>query len=102
MTSFDPVASSDAMHSTTLPHERLSISRGPRSGLTISVALHSTALGPALGGARLWRYGSWLEAVDDSLRLAAGMTMKNAAAGLAHGGGKSVIHLPVGTTLDTA
>jgi len=102
MTSFDPVASSDAMHSTTLPHERLSITRGPRSGLTISVALHSTALGPALGGARLWRYGSWLEAVDDSLRLAAGMTMKNAAAGLAHGGGKSVIHLPVGTTLDPA
>jgi leucine dehydrogenase len=102
MTSFDPAASGDAMHSTTLPHERLSITHGPRSGLTISVALHSTALGPALGGARLWRYPSWVEAVDDSLRLAAGMTMKNAAAGLAHGGGKSVIHLPPGRTLDDA
>ncbi|MGG7507889.1 Glu/Leu/Phe/Val dehydrogenase dimerization domain-containing protein [Plantibacter sp. YIM 135249] len=100
MPSFDPSASVDAMHSPSLPHERVFITRGERSDLTISVAVHSTTLGPALGGARVWNYGSWTEAVEDSLRLAAGMTMKNAAAGLARGGGKSVVFVPAGTVLD--
>ncbi|MFZ4895514.1 Glu/Leu/Phe/Val dehydrogenase dimerization domain-containing protein [Plantibacter sp. Mn2098] len=100
MPSFDPSASLDAMHSPSLPHERLLITRGVRSDLTISIALHSTTLGPALGGARVWQYDGWMDAVEDSLRLAAGMTMKNAAAGLSLGGGKSVVFVPRGVTLD--
>lgn len=85
----------------TLPHERLLVVKGPRSGLTMSLAVHSTTLGPALGGCRLWHYDNWVEAVNDSLRLAEGMTFKNAAAGLNRGGGKTVIYLPHGTVLDT-
>lgn len=83
----------------TLPHETLHVVTGRRSGLTISIAVHSTVLGPALGGCRVWTYDSWQEAVADSLRLAEGMTLKNAAAGLNRGGGKAVIYLPRGTVL---
>jgi len=86
---------------TDLSHERLLIVKGRRSALTISVAVHSTRLGQALGGCRLWTYDNWVEAVHDSLRLAEGMTYKNAAAGLNRGGGKTVIYLPRGTQLDT-
>lgn len=85
---------------TDLPHEELLIVKGKRSGLTISIAVHSTRLGQALGGCRLWNYDNWVEAVHDSIRLAEGMTYKNAAAGLNRGGGKTVIYLPRGTTLD--
>jgi leucine dehydrogenase len=88
----------------TIPftHERVLISTGSRSGLTISVAVHSSRLGQALGGARMWQYENWTDAVADSLRLSAAMTLKNAAAGLNRGGGKSVIHLPIGTVLTDA
>jgi leucine dehydrogenase len=58
------------------------------------VALHSSALGTALGGTRLWRYPSEAEALHDALRLSRGMTYKNAMAGLDAGGGKSVILAP--------
>jgi leucine dehydrogenase len=58
------------------------------------VAVHSTALGTALGGTRLWRYASQSDALDDALRLSRGMTYKNALAGLDAGGGKSVILAP--------
>jgi leucine dehydrogenase len=58
------------------------------------VAVHSTALGRALGGTRLWRYPSEAAALDDALRLSRGMTYKNALAGLDAGGGKSVILAP--------
>jgi leucine dehydrogenase len=58
------------------------------------VAIHSTALGTALGGTRLWRYDSEADALGDALRLSRGMTYKNAMAGLAAGGGKSVILMP--------
>lgn len=87
---------------TDLPHERVLIQKGRRSGLTFSVAVHSTKLGQALGGCRLWTYDNWVEAVYDSLRLSEGMTYKNAAAGLARGGGKTVVYLPRGTQLDPA
>ncbi|NNC11762.1 amino acid dehydrogenase [Planctomonas sp. JC2975] len=83
-----------------LPHEKLLIVKGPRSGLTISIAVHSTVLGQALGGCRLWTYDDWAQAVADSLRLSEGMTYKNAAAGLNRGGGKTVVYLPRGTQLD--
>lgn len=96
-----PTAEVNAALPTEAPeHERVLITRGPRSGLTIIVAVHSTRLGQALGGARLWRYGHWTDALADALRLSQAMTMKNAAAGLARGGGKSVIAIPPGTSLD--
>ena len=72
-------------HTLPLPdltHERVEVTTGPRSGLVITVALHSSALGSALGGARLWTYPHWSDAVGDALRLSAAMTLKNAAAGL--------------------
>ena len=55
------------------------------------VAIHSTRLGPAIGGTRFWQYRNEQEAIDDLLRLARGMTYKNALAGLSLGGGKSII-----------
>src|SRR5690606_36987784 len=61
------------------------------SGLKAIIAIHDTTLGPALGGARMWTYATEEEAVIDALRLAKGMTYKNAAAGLNLGGGKTVI-----------
>lgn len=72
-------------------HEELHVVRGRRSGLRVIVAVHSTVLGPALGGARLWRYGTPGDAVADALRLSEAMTMKAAAAGLPLGGGKCVL-----------
>ncbi|MCI2957895.1 Glu/Leu/Phe/Val dehydrogenase family protein [Agromyces atrinae] len=80
-------------------HERILITTGPRSGLTIIVAVHSTRLGQALGGARMWTYAHWTDALADALRLSQAMTLKNAAAGLLRGGGKAVIRVPVGTAV---
>ena len=77
-----------------IEHEEVVVRRGRRSGLTMAVAVHSTALGPALGGVRLWRYASPEDGVRDALRLARGMTHKAAAAGLDLGGGKGVICAP--------
>ncbi len=62
-----------------------------RSSLRAIVAVHSTALGPALGGTRFWPYPNEEAALVDVLRLARGMTLKAAAAGLDLGGGKAVI-----------
>jgi leucine dehydrogenase len=60
-------------------------------GLKAIIAIHSTALGPATGGTRMWTYASEHEAAMDALRLARGMTYKYAAAGINLGGGKAVI-----------
>jgi leucine dehydrogenase len=81
-------------------HERVEVITGRRSGLVLTVALHSSVLGSALGGARLWTYPHWSDALADALRLSAAMTLKNAAAGLDAGGGKAVIGLEPGTVLD--
>lgn len=62
-----------------------------RSGLKAIIAIHDTTLGPALGGVRMWNYEDEKQALNDVLRLAKGMTYKNAAAGLNFGGGKAVI-----------
>ncbi|HEU4808733.1 MAG TPA: Glu/Leu/Phe/Val dehydrogenase dimerization domain-containing protein [Homoserinimonas sp.] len=94
-----PDTQSPALSTIPFTHERVLVTTGARSGLTISVAVHSTKLGQALGGARVWQYENWTDAVADSLRLSAAMTLKNAAAGLNRGGGKSVIYLPMGTVL---
>ncbi|MQA83403.1 MAG: leucine dehydrogenase [Streptosporangiales bacterium] len=63
----------------------------PATGLRAVIAIHSTALGPAVGGLRMWPYSSEEEAIFDALRLARGMTYKYAAAGVNLGGGKAVI-----------
>ena len=78
----------------TIDHEQVLVRRGRRSGAHAIVAVHSTVLGPALGGCRMWRYADVEEGLNDALRLAAAMTLKAAAAGLALGGGKGVICLP--------
>jgi leucine dehydrogenase len=72
-------------------HEQVVLCHDESSGYRGIVAIHSTMLGPALGGTRFWQYGSDEEAIVDALRLARGMTYKNAVAGLNLGGGKSVI-----------
>ena len=72
-------------------HEQLVICSDPSAGYRGIIAIHSTTLGPALGGTRFWKYASDEEAIVDALRLSRGMTYKNAVAGLNLGGGKAVI-----------
>jgi leucine dehydrogenase len=72
-------------------HEAVAFCHDPESGLKAIVAIHNRALGPALGGCRMWPYASEDEAFTDVLRLSRGMTYKAALAGLDLGGGKSVI-----------
>jgi len=72
-------------------HEELVVASDPSCGYRGIIAVHSTALGPALGGTRFWQYDSDEAAITDALRLSRGMTYKNAVAGLDLGGGKSVI-----------
>ena len=73
------------------PYERVVHAVDEASGLRAIVAVHSTALGPAVGGTRFFPYANDASAVIDVLRLAEGMTLKAAAAGLHLGGGKAVI-----------
>jgi leucine dehydrogenase len=72
-------------------HEQVVFVSEPKSGLKGIIAVHSTKLGPAMGGCRMWNYADEAQAVNDVLRLSRGMTYKNAVAGLPIGGGKSVI-----------
>src|SRR5215467_2909056 len=84
----------EVSRSTPDGFEDLLVATGERSGATIAIAVHSTALGPALGGARLWHYASDDDGIADAQRLARAMTYKAAAAGLLLGGGKGVIVAP--------
>jgi valine dehydrogenase (NAD+) len=73
-------------------HEQVVVRQDPDSGLRFIVAVHSTVLGPALGGMRLKRYpGGLREALEDVMGLARTMTLKASAVGLDLGGGKSVM-----------
>ena len=72
-------------------YERLVLAEDAAAGLRALICIHSTALGPAAGGCRMWNYASDAEAITDATRLARGMTYKNAMADLGLGGGKSVI-----------
>jgi leucine dehydrogenase len=72
-------------------HEEIVMCSDPSVGYKGILAVHSTKLGPALGGTRYWQYASDEEAITDALRLSRGMTYKNAVAGLHLGGGKSII-----------
>ncbi len=92
-----------ASHNGSLPtavppvrfeHEELAVREGVRSGAHLAIAVHSTALGPALGGVRVWCYPTPEDGERDALRLAKGMTLKAAAARLDLGGGKGVICEP--------
>lgn len=75
----------------TSDHEQVVFCHDASTGLRAVIALHSTALGPGLGGTRFYPYPNLAEAVADVLHLAHSMTYKNALAGLDHGGGKAVI-----------
>ncbi len=72
-------------------HEEVLFCHDKNLGLKAIIAVHNTALGPALGGTRMWNYQTEEEALIDVLRLSKGMTYKAAAAGLNLGGGKAVI-----------
>jgi leucine dehydrogenase len=72
-------------------HEAVHAFHDARAGLDCIIAIHSTALGPASGGVRMWRYADDQAALDDALRLSRAMSHKNAIAGLDLGGGKAVI-----------
>lgn len=72
-------------------YEQLIFCHDSASGLKAIICIHDSTLGPALGGVRMWDYATEEEAIEDAVRLARGMTYKNAAAGLNLGGGKTVI-----------
>lgn len=72
-------------------HEQVVFCQDAESGLRAIVAIHSTRLGPGLGGTRFYPYASTAAALRDVLDLSRGMTYKNALAGLDLGGGKAVI-----------
>ena len=76
---------------TGTEHEEVMLCRDPAAGFHGVIAVHSTALGPAVGGTRLWSYRDEGEAVADALRLSRGMTLKCAVAGMPLGGGKAVV-----------
>lgn len=76
---------------STSGHEEVVFCHNKDAGLKAIIAIHNTVLGPALGGTRMWPYASEQDALNDVLRLSRGMTYKAALAGLAQGGGKSVI-----------
>ena len=72
-------------------HEQVVFANDPATGLKAIIAIHSTALGPALGGTRFHPYASTADALRDVLNLSRGMSYKAALAGLDLGGGKAVI-----------
>ncbi|MFT5860202.1 MAG: leucine dehydrogenase [Flavobacteriaceae bacterium] len=72
-------------------HEQLLFCNDNATGLKAIIAVHSTVLGPALGGTRMWTYANEMDALNDVLRLSRGMTYKNSISGLNLGGGKAVI-----------
>jgi len=72
-------------------HEQVVFCNDEDTGLKAIIGIHNTALGPALGGTRMWQYKSEWEALNDVLRLSRGMTYKAAITGLNLGGGKAVI-----------
>ena len=86
-----PPASALDVFEAAAEHEQVVFCNDPATGLKAIVAIHSTALGPALGGTRFHPYATTADAVDDVLDLSRGMSYKAALAGLDLGGGKAVI-----------
>lgn len=77
----------------THSHEQVVFVADAESGLRAVIAIHSTALGPSLGGVRFWHYEDESAAVLDAIRLSEAMSFKASAAGLHVGGGKAVVML---------
>ena len=73
-------------------YERVIHATDDESGLDAIIALHNTKLGPAIGGIRCYSYDTFESQLEDALRLSKGMTFKNAAAGLNHGGAKTTVN----------
>lgn len=71
--------------------EQIIFMQDKETGLRAVTVIHDTTLGPSLGGCRYWTYENEDDAIKDAMRLARGMTYKNAASGLPLGGGKTVI-----------
>jgi leucine dehydrogenase len=74
--------------------EEVVVRHDRETGTWIFVCVHSTTLGPAMGGTRMKQYATPADALEDGLRLASGMTRKLAVAGLPCGGGKAVLAVP--------
>jgi valine dehydrogenase (NAD+) len=87
------------MWEVSVEHEEILVRRGSRSGLPVLVAIHSRALGPAVGGTRMRAYRDWRDGLADALLLSEAMTYKSAVTGLDFGGGKCVIAVPEGAVL---
>jgi leucine dehydrogenase len=83
-------------------HEQVVLVSDAASGLRAIIAIHSTALGPSLGGVRFWHYTSEDEAIGDALRLSEAMSLKASAAGLDQGGGKTVVMIEPGRPRERA
>jgi leucine dehydrogenase len=83
-------------------HEHVSFFSDAGTGLKGLIAIHSSALGPAMGGCRVWTYADASAALTDALRLSRGMSYKNAIAGLPLGGGKAVILRDAGAAMSDA
>lgn len=85
----------DTLDPSTIPgahdHEEIVVWHDPATGLRAAIALHSTALGPGLGGTRFHPYPTFDDALADVVNLSRAMSYKNSLAGLPHGGGKAVI-----------
>jgi glutamate dehydrogenase/leucine dehydrogenase len=86
-----PDASADVLSLMGDEHEQVVYLQDAEVGLRAIVAIHSTVLGPAMGGTRFLPYRTETQALADVLRLARGMTYKQAVAGIDYGGGKAVI-----------
>ncbi len=86
-TQLGPIFGSEAFKN----HEQVVFCQDEETGLKAIIGIHSTTLGPALGGTRMWKYKSESEAIRDVLRLSRGMTYKASISGLNLGGGKAVI-----------
>ena len=72
-------------------HEQVLFCSDKDTGLQAIIAIHSTAIGPGVGGCRMWQYASEEDAIGDVLRLSRGMSYKNALANLGLGGAKAII-----------
>lgn len=89
---FSKIASNSSTNpSLNRDFEQVVFCNDPSVGLKAIISMHSTVLGPAVGGCRMWNYSSEEEALTDVLRLSKGMTYKASLAGLNWGGGKAVI-----------
>jgi len=95
MTVVDDLAKTESKsifsQTAVMGHEQVVFCQDKATGLKAIIAIHSTVLGPALGGTRMWNYNSEEEAITDVLRLSRGMTYKASISGLNLGGGKAVI-----------